>query len=306
MGVVYVSKLWDTKRLAQVKKAHQTRHFVSAVVLGIVIGSMASLVISSTENTAVRASVVTQPANQAVAGAATEEQTDTMQKLFPVGNSFSSLALQKKTEAPVPAPAAMPDCAAQACLALSFDDGPDPVNTPKIMNSLAKQHVPATFFLIGNRLAPNAAVVQRMYQQGFEIGNHSWAHPNFLKLTAAQMTEQVTLTQQAITSLGIPAPTLFRPPYGAVNPTMRATIHMPIIRWDVDPKDWAQNDPNTVIANVEAQARPGGIILMHSTHAATAAALDAILPNLKARFQLVTVTQLLQLAPGAQGEYIGR
>lgn len=306
MGVVYSSKLWDSKRLATIRKAHQTRHFYSAVILGLVVGSMASLVIFNLESTSVKASTkAVMPATQAVAGAVTEEQTDSMDKLFPVGNNFSSLPLQKKTvETPTPSPA--PDCAVQACLALSFDDGPDPVNTPRIMDSLSKQHVSATFFLIGNRVAGNALLVQRMYRQGFEIGNHSWAHPNLLKLTAAQIQEQVNLTQQAIASLGIPAPTLFRPPYGAVNATVRSTIHMPIIRWDVDPKDWAKNDPNVVIATVEAQAKPGGIILMHSTHAETAAALDSILPNLKARFQLVTVSQLLQLTPGAVGEYVGR
>jgi peptidoglycan/xylan/chitin deacetylase (PgdA/CDA1 family) len=306
MGVVYSSKLWDNKRLAQIRKAHKMRHFYSAVILGIVIGSMASLVIFSLENTRAQASEYsTKPATQAVAGVSTEEQTETVQKLFPVGNNFSGLPLQKKTEE-VPAPPASPDCTVQACLALSFDDGPDPVNTPKIMDSLSKQHVPATFFLIGNRVAPNALIVQRMYKQGFEIGNHSWAHPNLTKLTVPQILEQVNLTQQAIANLGVPPPMLFRPPYGAVNAAMRVNIHMAIIRWDVDPKDWALNDPNAVIANVEAQAKPGGIILMHSTHAATAAALDSILPNLKSRFQLVTVSQLLQLAPGAQGEYIGR
>lgn len=304
MGVVYVSRLWDNKRLAQTRRA---RHVFPAVILGVVIGSMLSVVLLNLDNTKVRANVYYgQPASQAVAGATTEDQTDDVQKLLPIDDNFSGLPFQieKKLETPPTPPPT--DCAVEVCLALSFDDGPDPVNTPKIMDALAKQQVPATFFLIGNRVAPNALIVQRMYHQGFEIGNHSWAHPNFIKLTAAQMMEQVTLTQQAITGLGIPAPILFRPPYGAVNATLRATIHMPIIRWDVDPKDWAKSDPNMVISTVEAQARPGGIVVMHSTQASTAAAIDAILANLKTRFHLVTVSQLLGLTPGAQGEFVGR
>lgn len=305
MGVVYVSRLWDNKRLTQSRKS---KHIFHAVVLGTVIGSMLSVVLLNVGNTAARAPVVHDHSlSQDVEAAVTDEdQAEDIQRLVPIGDNFSTIPLQiqKKAETPLLPP--QPDCAVEACLALSFDDGPDPVNTPKIMESLTKQQVPATFFLIGNRVASNALIVQRMYHEGFEIGNHSWSHPNFTKLTAVQMVDQINQTQQTLVSLGIPAPTLFRPPYGAVNATLRATVHMPIIRWDVDPKDWAKTDPAGVIATVEAQAKPGAIIVMHSTGAATAAAVDTFITNLKTRFHLVTVSQLLQLAPGASGEYIGR
>lgn len=204
-----------------------------------------------------------------------------------------------------PPPPPTPDCAVMACVALTFDDGPNADSTPIILNALEKERVKATFFVIGLKVAANKDSLLRMQKDGNEIGNHTWAHPNLTKITRAQAEQQISQTQNAVTALGLPAPKLFRPPYEAFTKSMLAYIHMPVILWNIDPKDWKEKDPKNVAAIVEAQARSGGLIVVHD-RPTTAAAVEKIIQDLKSKFRFVTVTELLNLAPDAQGIYIGR
>ena len=205
-------------------------------------------------------------------------------------------------------PASLPpvDCAHIACVALTFDDGPNPITTPQILDILEQEHVPATFFVVGMRAAAMPAILQRMYRDGDEVGNHSWDHTDFTTLTSAQIQSEVSRTQAAVTAAGLPAPTLFRPPYGALDSSVLSEVPLSIALWNVDPRDWALTDPGQIIANVESEAKPGGILEMHDIHEPTVQALDAIVQNLKTRFSLVTYSQLLNLAPGSRGEFFGR
>lgn len=205
-----------------------------------------------------------------------------------------------------PATALPVNCAAVPCLALTFDDGPDPAVTPHILDQLKQQHVRATFFLIGNRAARFPGVVRQIYEAGDEIGSHSWNHPDLTKLSPAQVEAQVSLAQGAIIAAGVPAPYTFRPPYGALNAMVRAHIPLAIAMWNIDPEDWNTKDPKQISDRIIAQARPGGVIDLHDIHQPTADALSAALPNLKSRFQLVTFSQLFNLAPGERGEFYGR
>src|SRR2546429_28308 len=75
------------------------------------------------------------------------------------------------------------DCGRTSCLALTFDDGPNPTVTPQVLDILDRHHVQATFFLIGSRVAGNEALLRRMHQAGHEIGNHSWSHVDFTTLS---------------------------------------------------------------------------------------------------------------------------
>ncbi len=217
-------------------------------------------------------------------------------------SSLEATALNMVVKLPPPPPV---NCQAEACVALTFDDGPDPATTPHILDVLEKEQATATFFVIGNRVAGHENILRRMHADGDEIGNHSWSHPNFVKLNPAQMLDQINATQSTITASGVPAPHLFRPPYGGANQTMLSTIHMPIILWNVDPKDWREKNPATLISTVESQAHNGSIIIMHDTLPTTVSAASQMIHDLKAKYHLVTVTQLLQLSPEAQGEFFG-
>ena len=198
------------------------------------------------------------------------------------------------------------DCSVETCIALTFDDGPDPATTPQILDALEKVHAQATFFVMGKKVGANIGLLKRMQTYGHEAGNHSWAHPDFTKLTAGQMSDEVAKTQTAIISAGLPAPRYFRPPYESRNELVRQTVNMPIILWNIDTKDWAQKSSDSIVLNAVSQARPGSIIIMHDVEPLTIQALPKILDQLKGQYHFVTISHLLNLPADAKGEYFSR
>jgi peptidoglycan/xylan/chitin deacetylase (PgdA/CDA1 family) len=199
-----------------------------------------------------------------------------------------------------------PDCAVVACIALTFDDGPHSVVTPKVLDVLAREQVPATFFVVGSRVAGREYLVQRAYRDGHEIGNHSWNHASFTKLSAAAVQTQLDWTQQAIMRAGVPEPHLFRPPYGAIDARVMAHADLTVVGWNIDPADWHYKNAAKVTKGIVKQAKPGGIILLHDTHITTAYALGPTIRKLKRHYQFVTVSQLLGVAKGDHGLYLGQ
>ena len=199
-----------------------------------------------------------------------------------------------------------PDCQRVKCIALTFDDGPNPATTPKVLDTLEGEHVPATFFVVGSRVAPNARLIARMHAAHFEIGNHSWSHPDLTELTPKQIRAQITKTQLAIEKAGAPAPTLFRPPYGYIDKKIRANVHLTFMFWNEDPEDWNADKASQVAARVIRDARPGGVVDMHDIYDVTADALPTVLRGLKGQgFHFVTASQLLDLRPGQSGMFYG-
>jgi peptidoglycan-N-acetylglucosamine deacetylase len=198
------------------------------------------------------------------------------------------------------------DCSSVPCLALSFDDGPNPITTPKVLDVLERHQVHATFFVVGAHIPGNEVILRRAYANGNEIGNHTWSHHNLKKLNGSQIREEIRKTQMAVMNAGVPAPHLFRPPYGEFDRYINSQIPMAIARWNVDPEDWKEGDPHVIADRIVTQARPGGVVDLHDAHLPTADALDSVVQNLKGRFHLVTVSQLFNLPPGERGEYFGR
>lgn len=198
------------------------------------------------------------------------------------------------------------DCSIKACLALTFDDGPNSLITPQVLDILNRQQVKATFFVVGQNIAGQEALLRRTCQEGHEIGNHSWSHPDLTKLTPTDAAEQIKLTQKTIASAGIPAPRLLRPPYGAINDMVASHTRMAVIRWNIDTEDWKMKDSTRIHEKMLGDAKPGGIILLHDTHQTTASALEAAIIGLKPYYQFVTVSQLLGLSPGDRGQYFSR
>ncbi len=205
-----------------------------------------------------------------------------------------------------PEPRVTPDCVTQACLAITFDDGPSSTYTPQILDILQRHHARATFFVVGSHVPGNEGLLRRMYSEGHEIGNHSWSHVDFTTLNPLQMEWQINQTQAAVGAAGVPLPTLFRPPYGAVNPVVRSHVPLTMALWNIDPEDWKARNATEVINHVNATAKPGGIVDMHDIQRHTAEALDPLLTGLEQHYQLVTVTELLNLPAGQRGMYYGR
>jgi len=198
------------------------------------------------------------------------------------------------------------DCDAHPCLALTFDDGPNAAVTPQVLDILARQQIHATFFIVGVHVPGNETLLRREYQEGHEIGNHTWNHPDLSKLSPEEAQSQIEMTQKIIADAGVPAPKILRPPYGAVNDMLAAHNHLTIVRWNTDPEDWLQKDPSKLGDQLLAHVRPGSIILMHDIYPSTVAALEPVIQKLKQQYQFVTASQLLELSPGDQGQFFAR
>lgn len=199
------------------------------------------------------------------------------------------------------------DCSAVKCIALTFDDGPDAALTPHILNVLKDHNIRATFFVMGRHVPGNEALLRRMHAEGHEIGNHSWSHPYFTKIPLDQVREEINSTQAAITKSGVPAPQLFRPPYGDVNEAVIAQIPLTIVRWNIDPEDWHPKKRDNMLGHMAAFAKPGGVVVMHDTEATTAERLEPLLVQLESQsYKVVTVSEALGIGSGQRGVFFGR
>ncbi len=186
-------------------------------------------------------------------------------------------------------------------IAITFDDGPSPQNTPRLLDMLKERHIKATFFLIGKSAATWPDIVKRIVAEGHEVANHSWTHPQFTKIGTAKTMEELQLTHDAIIKACGVTPIMFRPPYGAATLTQKKAIHerfgYTCVLWDVDPEDWkSPKSVEKVHDQVIGQTRPGSIILCHDIHKETVDAMPVVLDELKAKgYQFCTVTQIINL-----------
>ena len=188
------------------------------------------------------------------------------------------------------------------CLALTFDDGPNPNNTPALLDVLKAKGIHATFFVLGQNAALYPAILRRMIAEGHEIANHSWNHMSFPALTQEQRTSQVRKTNEAIErAIGHP-PRLIRPPYGATDANMNRwlsdDLKMTVVLWSVDSRDWEHHDMNSIRREIVSAAKPNSIILAHDIHRTTVSAMPATLDALLEKgYRFVTVSELLAMRP---------
>ncbi|MFF7974909.1 polysaccharide deacetylase family protein [Streptomyces sp. NPDC007905] len=187
-------------------------------------------------------------------------------------------------------------------VALTFDDGPQPGNTERILDVLDGYDVPATFFCVGMNASAHPGILTRMRERGHGLGNHTWSHPFLPELTRSQLTEQIERTQEAIAEAsGGPAPTLFRPPYGSRTPEVLgwlAESGLTTALWDVVPDDWSMPGADAVARVVLEQVAPGSIVLLHDgggDRSQTVAALPAVIEGLLERGYRFTLVD--EMAP---------
>ncbi|GAA2231730.1 polysaccharide deacetylase family protein [Streptomyces amakusaensis] len=151
-------------------------------------------------------------------------------------------------------------------VALTFDDGPDPVYTRQVLGILERYEVRATFFCVGLHVNALPDEVRRIREAGHSLGNHTWSHPFLPDLSARQFRLQIERTSDAFERSVGETPTLFRPPYGSRTPEALGEL-LPdgpaLALWDVDSWDWARPGPEKIAKTVLDHARPGSMILMH-------------------------------------------
>jgi peptidoglycan/xylan/chitin deacetylase (PgdA/CDA1 family) len=186
---------------------------------------------------------------------------------------------------------------------MTFDDGPHATNTPKLLDLLAKKHIKATFFLVGQCAAEYPQLVKREMAEGHEVANHSWSHPVLAKMSEEGVRNELQKTDDAITHATGSRPKIMRPPYGELTQKQRQWVHNEfgyrVILWDVDPLDWKDRNAATVARRIIASARPGSIILSHDIHATTIAAMPEVFDALLAKgYKFVTVSELLAMDKG--------
>jgi peptidoglycan/xylan/chitin deacetylase (PgdA/CDA1 family) len=185
------------------------------------------------------------------------------------------------------------DCKRVRCIALTFDDGPAAPETATLLAYLAQYKARATFFTVGQNVAAHPDLVRAEASAGHEVGNHSWNHPDLTKLTPEQIASQINRTSAAIKAATGKAPTLFRPPYGAINTRVKAATVLTPVLWDVDTEDWKYRNAVKVAQTVIDKARRNDIVLMHDIHPTSVAAVPRILHTLTARgYHFVTVSHL--------------
>jgi peptidoglycan/xylan/chitin deacetylase (PgdA/CDA1 family) len=185
------------------------------------------------------------------------------------------------------------DCKKVKCVALTFDDGPAVPETSALLTHLARYKARVTFFTVGQNVAAHPDLVRAEAKAGHEIGNHSWNHPDLTRLAPQQVASQLNRTSAAIKAATGKTPTLFRPPYGAVNRTVKAATALSPVLWDVDTEDWKYRDPAKVARTVISKARPNDVVLLHDIHPTSVAAVPQILRTLTARgYHFVTVSHL--------------
>ena len=187
------------------------------------------------------------------------------------------------------------DCNEKKCIALTFDDGPA-AGTIRLLDILAKEDARATFFLVGSQVAGREQTVQRMVAEGHIVGNHTWQHLQLPEKSRKEVGAQIDRTTDAIVAAGAPHPTLLRPPYGALSEEVGEEIAgrgYATVLWDVDTLDWETRNTKKTVKNALADARPGGIILMHDIHPETVKAVPQIIEELREDgYTLVTVPEL--------------
>ncbi|MGA9668915.1 MAG: polysaccharide deacetylase family protein [Terracidiphilus sp.] len=128
-------------------------------------------------------------------------------------------------------------------LALTFDDGPNPAWTPRLLDVLAQHDVRATFFMVGRFAQSEPDLVKRVFAAGHLIGNHSWSHPNLALTPAAQVTEELTRTKETLEQISGAPVKYFRPPFGARRPFVLRTarrLGMVPVTWNAITTDWVE------------------------------------------------------------------
>lgn len=186
-------------------------------------------------------------------------------------------------------------------VALTFDDGPDNNYTPKILDILKKEHVKATFFVVGAMAKRYPSSLKRINDDGHIVANHSWNHPLLSKMTESAVLKQIEDTNNVVTSVIGKTPLFVRPPYGALNEKLEKAIGnrgYKLIYWNVDTLDWNNQTEDNILAIVKKEMKPGSIILQHNAGTESIQATVDALPKLIAylrgqNYEFVTIDEML-------------
>lgn len=183
----------------------------------------------------------------------------------------------------------------QKMIALTFDDGPYPPVTDRILQTLRDNDSHATFFVMGNRAETYSDTIAQAFADGNQIGNHTYSHKDLTKLSADQIIYEVQYSNDMINQSAEVGDAYLRPPYGAKSETVKSTVGVPMICWNVDTLDWKTKDADAIYKEIMGTVKDGDILLMHDLYPSTADAMEKVIPELiRQGYKLVTVKELLE------------
>ncbi len=190
---------------------------------------------------------------------------------------------------------------AERIVCLTFDDGPDPKFTPRVLDILARYNVKGSFFFIGERVGRFPLVARRADREGNLVLNHTQNHANLTGQTPEKIAAEFAAAEDEISRVTGRRRAIIRPPYGGldINVIREADKnHYKIALWSLDTFDWLQRDKSHIAENIVNNVRPGDIVLMHSTYQATVAALPEIIIRLREKgYRFEDLGEMLQVNP---------
>jgi len=192
------------------------------------------------------------------------------------------IARDRKRETLIPDPAAT----TAKDVWLTFDDGPNPESTPKVLAALSRANLKATFFMLGLNAEAQPRLVERVFDAGHRIGNHSYSHPHLTELTEAEIREEIGRTDRLLAPY-LGADKLFRPPYGHTNSLVQmvaAELGYREVRWTVDPRDWDKSYRPKKWMNFgisQMKALSSCVVLLHDIRPATSSNVAAFIAMIR-------------------------
>lgn len=179
-------------------------------------------------------------------------------------------------------------------IAITFDDGPNAVYTPLLLEGLKERNVKATFFLIGMNAEKNQDIVRRMSGEGHMIGNHTYHHVEITKVTDEKAYEEIERTSELLENITGQPTEYMRPPFGLWQKKMEEKLSIFPVMWTIDPLDWTTENVDEIVNKVVTEAEEGDIILLHDCYKSSVEAALQIIDILKERgFAFVTVDELI-------------
>ena len=181
-------------------------------------------------------------------------------------------------------------------VALTFDDGPFPATTNRLLDLLREKEVQATFFELGTMASRYPEVTKRVYDEKHELASHTMSHRQLNKLSAGEVASEAAQGRDVLKSITGKDPNLMRPPYGAINGVVAGNVGAPMILWTVDTEDWKSKDAGMVLERTKATVFDGAVILMHDIYESTVDAAGMVIDELrKDNYEFVTVSELAKL-----------
>ncbi|MBS6644980.1 MAG: polysaccharide deacetylase family protein [Clostridiaceae bacterium] len=182
----------------------------------------------------------------------------------------------------------------QKLVALTFDDGPHPIFTKRLLDGLKKRNVKVTFFLIGASIDGNEEIVRQMKEDGHLIGNHSHTHVQLTAEDTQKACEEIDMTNRKIFEITGEYPTYIRPPYGSWSEELECMVPMTVVLWDIDPLDWKYQSSKRVTKHILKYVEDNSIILLHDVYGSSVDAALEVIDTLTAQgYTFVTVDELL-------------